>query len=398
MSGKIVLYYNDLVFRPSASFLFKDFGQVPYVLAQMHGAELEFWIATRDVNPGFTEFRGKRVVQFGKAVSRLSSRLDFVNNPLLMRAINRARGVTHLIVFPFSPATDLAVVRRAKRRWPGVKIIMKLDANREFLERIGRDWVRRQGRRLRLPRQCDHYRALLEQSDVVICETTECERILREGFLGLDLDARLARVFSGLSEAWLSELGVRQVGARERKRSIIVSGRISSRQKNTVAILDAGPPPDGWTVDFIGDVDPALAKSIALHRALNPAFDRQYRFHGRIDDKRSYFALMMNARALLMNSRGGEGFPNVYAEAHYCGLTIATSDVSGAFDATGGGRWGLIYPRDDVAAIRDALQALTERVGQHDGDPEFDAYRRDFIWEHSLNQPAIRRVFEAPLG
>lgn len=95
-----------------------------------------------------------------------------------------------------------------------------------------------------------------------------------------------------------------------------------------------------------------------------------------------------------MNSRGGEGFPNVFAEAHYCGLVIVSSDVSGAADATDQGRWGVVYPPEDAAALRAALSTLPDRAGVERGNPEIEKYRRRFIWEHSLDQPVIRRLFD----
>lgn len=393
MRPKIVLYYNDLVFRPSESFLFKDFGQVPFVLSELYGTDLEYWIAASDTNPDFSSFRGRRVRQFGKSLRRLPVRLDFLRNAELNRAIDRDEDLTHFILFPFTPLADLLVARRVRRRRPAARIILKLDTNLEYLEAVAADWGRYCRHPLRFARQCHHYRELLRMADVVLCETSDCERVLRAGFLGLDLADKLVKTFSGLSEAWLSSIGVADTPADVRRDTIVVSGRISSWQKYTQLILDAGPPPPGWTIEFIGAVDEYLQEVIALHRATNSAFDDQYRFHGAIDDKRAYFGKLMQARALLMNSRGGEGFPNVFAEAHFCRLFVIASDVSGADDATDSGRWGMIYSRENVEALRAALQALPLRIKDRRDSPALEAYRRRFIWEHSLNQPAIRRLF-----
>lgn len=391
---KIVLYYNDLVFQPSESFLYKDFGQVPYVLSELYDTDLEYWIGAAKPNPDLGCFRGKRVRQFGKSLGWLPARLDFLRNRALHRAIDRELDLTHLVLFPFTPLTDLSVVRRVRRRRPDAKIIIKLDANRDYLDALQTDWRRTRRSPVRFARQWHHYHALLNLADLVVCETSDCERMLRDGFLGLELRGKLAKTFSGLSERWLASIGVRDTGAGARRRSIIVSGRISSWQKNTALIFEAGPPPPGWTIEFVGEVDSALQTAIDARRAADPEFDAHYRFHGVVTDKRAYFDILMRAQVLLLNSRGGEGFPNVFAEAHFCRLFIVTSDVSGAEDATDSGRWGLICPRDDAAALRAALQALPKLVPSHRDGAAQDAYRQCFVWEHSLDQPVIRRLFD----
>ncbi len=394
MQPKIVLYYNDLVYRPSESFFFKDFGQVPYVLSELFNTDLEYWISASHLNPDLDRFREKRVRQFGKTLRQLPGRLDFLKNTRLYRAIDRDPDLTHLVLFPFTPLTDLMVARRLRRRRPDARIIVKLDTNREFLDAMAAEWCRWQKHPLRFTRQCHHYRELLRMADLVLCETSECEAILRGMFLDLDLDGKLAKTFSGLSQAWLQSIGVKDVPDEDRRSAIMVSGRISSLQKNTALVFEAGPPPPGWTIEFIGEIDAQLEETIACHRATDRRFDEHYRFHGAIADKRRYFDLLMHARALLMNSIGGEGFPNVFAEAHYCGLAIVSSDVSGAADATDHGRWGVVYPRQDAAALRSALGTLPDRAGFERGNPEIEEYRRRFIWEHSLDQPVIRRLFD----
>ena len=391
MPHKLVLYYNDLVYQPSESFLHKDFGQMPYVLADLHDAALEYWIAAANPNSGFTQFRGRRVRQFAKNRRLLPARLDRWRNRALYHAIDRAKEVTHLVMFLFTPATDLVVARRARRH--GTRIILKLDTNTDYLDRIAVSWHRHErGWRRRLG-QAHHYRELLRIADVVICETSACEAILRANFLGLDLRDKLVKTFSGLSERWLAELRLTEPHAR-RHRSIVVSGRISSHQKHSETILAAGPPPAGWTIDFVGEVDDALQQTIDRYRLADQAFDDRYRFHGAITDKRAYFALLMQAQALLLNSRGGEGFPNVFAEAHHARLMIVTSDISGADDATGGGRWGMVYAADDAGALRHTLAALPARIAAAACDPVPDSFRRQFLWEYSLDQRVIRRLFE----
>lgn len=393
MPGKIVLYYNDLEFSPSDAFLTRDFGQVPFVLAQKHRLDLEYWISAEHPNPAYVSFRGKPVRQYTKALRALPRRLDFLKNRRLYRDLAETPELTHLVLFPFTPVTDIHVARAVKRRHPAAKLIVKLDTNADFLRSVEADWQRHGRRWSRRLRQSHYYRELLAMADAIICETTVCEAILRADFLGLKLEHKLAKTFSGVSETWLASLGVSPVAQAPRGNSIVVSGRLSIPVKYTSLIFEAGGPPPGWTIEFVGEIDEALQRTIDSYRAGDADFEQRFRFHGVITDKRAYYDILMRSRALLMNSRGPEGFPNVYADAHFSGLFIVTSDIASSIDATGDGRWGIIYQRENAAALRAALDALPERIAAFENDPEATTYRRAFIWEHSLDQPAIRNAF-----
>lgn len=392
MAGKIVLYYNDLKFQPSESFLQKDFGQVPYVLADLYGMDLEYWISATRPNVAFQSFRGRKVRQFGKNPLIRQDRLDVLRNRALYRQVEREPDVTHFVIFPFTPMTDLAVARRAKRR--NAKIILKLDTNVDYLSSLANSWRSHNGQWGQRLTQAWHYRELLRISDLVICETTAAYDMLSCNFLNLDISNKLTKIFSGISEKWFDSLGVCKIPYRDRHNSIIVSGRISSHQKHTETILAAGPPPRGWTIDFIGSIDQNLKDIIDKYRQADPEFDNRYRFHGTITDKLKYYSLLMRAKALLLNSRGGEGFPNVFAEAHKCDLLIVTSDISGAADATNNGKWGIIYAADDTAALKHALNILPDRAKISQGKSIPDDYLRRFIWEYSLDQLPFHRIFE----
>ena len=393
MPGKIILYYNDLVYSPSESFLGKDFGQVPYVLSELYDCELQYMIAASNPNLEFVSFRGKNVVQYAKSLRWIPARLDVFSNYRLYADVACMTDLDYLVVFPFTPLTDFMVVRSAKRGNPLAKIILKLDANIEFLAKAEQDWARVIARKNNLFKQVSYYRKLLQIADIVICETSATYEMLSAKYMGLTLSDKLVKTFNGVSEGWLCSLGVDPSVNAGRHSAIIVSGRLSEYVKNTALILDAGPPPPGWTIEFVGEIDGTLEAEIDRHRAKNPDFDCQYRFHGLVTDKRRYFDILCRGRALLMNSRGPEGFPNVYADAHFARLFIVTSDIASAVDATGGGRWGSIYARDSVEALRQALAELPDRVEKYEADDTVEVYRRNFIWEHSLDQPAIRRVF-----
>ena len=395
MQRKMLSYYNDLVFSPSESFLFKDFGQVPYVLSEIYNLDLEYWISAKNVNKNFNTFRGKSVRQYSKIFNFLPIRLDFLKNINLYLNFYRRKEFNFLLIFPFTPVSDLIVALIARFFNPKIKIILKLDTNIDFLKSLENYWSIDVPIWKKIFKQYYYYRKLLDIASLIICETTDCENFLSSKFMNLNINSKLVKTFSGLSERWISSIGIESGDNSLRRNSIIVSGRISSWMKHTNLIFEAGPPPQGWRIEFVGEVDEELENTIQVYRRTCPDFDNYYVFHGLVVDKVAYYNILKTARVLLMNSRGFEGFPNVFAEAHFCRLFILSSDVSGARDATDDGRWGAIYPVGSARCLRSAFDALPERVATFDEQTgnDYEKYRQAFIWENSLNQPAFRDVF-----
>jgi glycosyltransferase involved in cell wall biosynthesis len=391
---KIILYYNDLVYKPSESFLYKDFGQVPLVLAETHDLHLEYWLNANKPNPGFTSFHGHPVHQFKKSLKLLSDRLDLLKNFHLHRTINVRSDISYFILFPFTPVSDYVVARRIKSKNPRAKIIVKLDANADFLRSIQDDWFKSSDKWWRYLRQSRFYRSLLNIADLIICETDQCREILERQFLGLTLHEKIVQVYSGVNGSLLNSMGVYEQSVSNHRQAIIVSGRISAHQKYSELIFEAGPPPEGWTIEFVGAVDDHFERKISEYRAKIKNFDQHYKFHGVVEDKREYFKILMGARALLMNSRGNEGFPNVFAEAHFCRLFILASDVSGAAEATGNGRYGIIYERESAASLRAALLELPSRIDNLGNEPGLSEHRAKFLWQNSLSQRSINKIFQ----
>lgn len=396
MKRKMISYYNDLVFSPSEAFLHKDFGQVPYVLSEIYNIDLEYWISAKNIDNNFNLFRGKIVRQFKKMLKFLPNKLDIFKNISLYWYFYKNKNISHLLIFPFTPVSDVALAMIARFFNPDIKIILKLDTNKDFLRSIEVEWSKKMPLWKAVFRQYFYYRKLLDISNLIICETTDCENFLHLKFMELNLSSRLVKTFSGLSQRWMSSIGVVSSKDTNRRNSIIVSGRISSWMKHTSLIFEAGPPPQGWRIEFVGEIDEELENVIRLHRGNCPDFDDYYVFHGLVVDKAAYYDILTTARVLLMNSRGFEGFPNVFAEAHFCRLFILSSDVSGARDATHDGRWGITYPVGSTRGLRSAFDALAERVADFDAqtDTDYEIYRQNFIWENSLNQPPFRDVFE----
>ncbi len=390
----ILNYYNDLVFQPSELFLHKDFGQVATVLGALHGQRVVHLICCKESNKDLSTFSGANVVQAKKWFPWLPAKLDFIKNLVAYQFLLQHRGqFSCLVMFPFCPPSDLLIAKLFLALNPAAKIIVKLDANLAYLEQLQASY---QVNPSNCFRQHYYYRRILDIADVVIYETRKVGRLLSHGnFLGICKSSKFLNIFNGISQDQVAIALDKKSNelAPTRDNIIIFSGRLGSPDKNVELIFKSDPVPEGWKLKFVGSLDKAFMAVVDHYRACDPKFDKKYEFTGEISNKKLYFKELSTAKILLLCSNK-EGFPMVYAEAHYFGLHIITTDVSGSEEATDNGQIGKIIPRNDPIALRVALHSVCSNVNF---DKLIDAGRaygeRHFIWEQSLKNPIIESLF-----
>lgn len=78
---------------------------------------------------------------------------------------------------------------------------------------------------------------------------------------------------------------------------------------------------------------------------------------GHVDDIRAVWA---QADIAVLPSRGGEGVPMSLVEAAACGRPLIATDVPGCREIARPGVNGLLVPRDDPAALADAIETLAK--------------------------------------
>lgn len=84
---------------------------------------------------------------------------------------------------------------------------------------------------------------------------------------------------------------------------------------------------------------------------------------GHVDDINAFWAA---CHISCVPSRGGEGLPRVLLEAAACGRPNVTSNTPGCIDFVRDGETGFVVPREDVAALTDALRRLaSDRALRH---------------------------------
>jgi GalNAc-alpha-(1->4)-GalNAc-alpha-(1->3)-diNAcBac-PP-undecaprenol alpha-1,4-N-acetyl-D-galactosaminyltransferase len=388
----ILNYYNDLVYKPSEIFLNKDFGMVATVLGSIHDKSVIHLICCNERNGLLCQFSGNFVFQAKKNLRFLSSRLDiFKNFSAYWFLLRNRKSFNVLVMFPFCPPSDFLIAKLFLAFNPGAKIVLKLDANLNNLLLLQASYKAAPHSRLR---QHFYYRGLLEMADIVIYETVDVGRLFsNDCFLGVDLSNKSLNIFNGLSENQVKNtVGV--ISPRNLRENVIIfSARLWAPEKNVELIFRSDPVPKGWKINFIGAMDKSFSRLIEKYRAKDPSFDEKYNFLGEIKDKKAYFHEISKGRVFLLCSNK-EGFPLVYAEAHYFGLYIITTDVSGATEATCDGRYGKIIPVNDPVALRDVLLKVCNEsfLSEVTRDAHNYGYGK-FIWEHTLRAPEIEKIF-----
>lgn len=389
----ILNYYNDLTFRPSELFLAKDFGEVATVLGDIHGQAVEHLICCNEANRDLVAFAGNKVTQASKRLRFLPRKLDLLKNLSAYRFLWSTRGkFSTLVMFPFWPSSDLLVAWLFKKLNPGSRVIVKLDANLAHLESLQNAYVRSS---INPCRQHVFYARILKLADLVIHETRAVGKLLATaGFLGLGAQPKFLNVYNGVSSRRIAATGSRDPATSVRESIIVFSGRLSAPQKNVELIFRSDPVPPGWRIRFLGPVDETFRAIIESYRKDDPEFDKKYEFAGELRDKKTYYDELSRARILLLCSVW-EGFPMVYAEAHFFGLYIVTTDVSGAEEATDSGRFGTVVANNDPAALRAALHVACIETDLDKAVADARVYgKAHFVWEDSLRDDAIERLFE----
>jgi len=236
---------------------------------------------------------------------------------------------------------------------------------------------------------------ILRLANTVVYETKKVGHLLKdENFLGINCPEKYINIFNGVSKNRISKILATSHRDVPREKIIIFSGRLSSPQKNVELIFKSDPVPHGWKIRFLGTVDDAFRSVVDYYRQRDSQFNEKYEFFGEVTNKADYYRELMTGKILLLCSNW-EGFPMVYSEAHYFGLYIVTTDVSGAAEATDDGRLGTVIPAGDAVALR---QALHDACTQIDIDKAVDSAREygqsHFVWEDSLRAIPLEQELE----
>ncbi len=338
--------------------LFKDIGMIPYTLGREFGYSSRVATLRREASY--------------PSLDRLSDGLglEFIpydggaENDAVLRYVERhAREIDVLQVYHWLPA-PLSWLAAYKALNPGGVAYLKLDAGRQVLATPFAELF--DG-----PQQ-----TALEMCDLITVETTELHR-----GLGSAWPVRVELLPNGFDDAGLGS----PVASAEKDDGILSVGRLGTWEKATDVLVQAYarafPLLGGYPLSLVGTVEPDFHDTVRGLLDTRPELEGSIELTGPIRDRQRLWQMYRSARVFCLPSRY-ECLPVVLAEALAAGCWLVCSDTPAAEDVTDGGRFGDIFPVDDVDALATCL--LRASVPGDDSPglcSEAQEYARDrFAW------------------
>lgn len=228
-------------------------------------------------------------------------------------------------------SSHIPMVRLFKQLKPDGKVILKLDANLIWEDRI--------------PFQEADYREFLERCDVITVESKKLKRYLSRKWPykieylpngSVDTNSRIRTEYE------------------DKENTILTVGRIGNQQKANEILMEAfrlaAPSIPGWKLKLIGSIEDNFQPYIQSFLLRNPELKDRMIFAGKIVDKVQLEEEYRKAKIFALTSRL-EGAPNVLAEAARNGCYILCSNIDAVEEATDCGRCGRSFEIDDYRAL-----------------------------------------------
>lgn len=221
---------------------------------------------------------------------------------------------------------------------PTGKVFLKLDANEWYIKQFDINETNIKG---------SH--RILQECTLISVETKELYE-----YLNLQWPISIKYLPNGFYD-----FGKREKVHFQQKENIICTvGRIGLYLKANEILLEAfkiasSSIPD-WKLEIIGPIETDFAGYIASFFEDNPELVEKVIFTGEISDKDILAQEYKKAKIFCTTSRL-ESFGLVFAEAASNGCFIITSDVISAKDVTDSGKYGDVFPKEDISQLAQLL-------------------------------------------
>jgi glycosyltransferase involved in cell wall biosynthesis len=334
----------------------KDVGMIPYVLGRDHGYDARLATFANDaVYPSLADVPGL-------SLEVIPAAPDGTPEEAVLGWLQREAGAIDVLqVYHWLPAT-LELVSAYRRANPSGVVWLKLDANRAVVERPFTEQF--SAREQKIIRACD----------LVTVETRELHQRLLA-----DWPMRVELVPNGYDERTHMPF---PYAAKEDV--VCTVGRLGTYQKGTDVLVEAFVRTcrllTGYELCLVGSMEPAFARWLDERLAGEPELAGRIVLTGELG-RAEVDAELRRARIFCLPSRW-EGFGLVLPEALAAGCRLVVSDTPAARDVTDGGRFGDVFPVDDVDALATCLlRACTPGDDSAGLAAEAQVYARDtFAW------------------
>lgn len=229
-----------------------------------------------------------------------------------------------------------SMVQHYKKLRPDGKVILKLDANIYWEDRI--------------PFKDPTYEAFLSQCNLITVESKRLKKHLSQKW-----PYRIDYVPNGTNDFSLRET----VEYSVKENVILTVGKIGSSPKANEILMEAfqvvADKLPNWKVKLIGSIEESFKSYIEQFFLKYPKLQDRIIFTGKIIDKDILEDEYKKAKVFVISSRIEGGTPNVWVEAARNGCSIVCSRIDAVDEATDWERCGKSFEIDNVSQLSQVL-------------------------------------------
>lgn len=233
-----------------------------------------------------------------------------------------------------------AMVPLYKKLRPDGKVILKLDANSGWMDRLSMS--------------NESLYKMYENCDLITCESKRLKEHLSKKW-----PFQIDYVVNGS----LDNLFLHKPSSYQQKENILLTvGRIGTAQKANHILLEAFAMyhdcyPD-WTLRLVGSVEPSFEPYINDYFSRYPELIDRVILTGKITDKEKLYEEYQKAKVFAITSVYEGGTPNVFSEAAYYGCYTICSDIDASYEFTNGSKCGSVFPVGDSSSLAEILKQV----------------------------------------
>ncbi|WP_228551725.1 glycosyltransferase family 4 protein [Paenibacillus sp. B01] len=235
--------------------------------------------------------------------------------------------------------THVPMVELFKRLRPDGKILLKLDANMDWIEKISLT--------------DGEEKKLLSLADVITVESKKLKQ---------HLSRKWPYVIEYVPNASVDFTPREEIHYKEKENIILTVGRIGSRQKATEILLEAFAEAayaiPGWKLRLVGGIEDSFHAFIDQYFIRFPELKSRIVFTGKIVDKSALELEYKKAKVFVLSSILEGGTPNVWVESARNGCYTVCSNIDAVNEATNWGRSGTNFDWYDFVELSQILKKI----------------------------------------
>lgn len=276
------------------------------------------------------------------------------------------------ILFCFGPyPTYSELLPVYKKLRPDGKVILKLDANLEWMDRI--------------PYKHPMYEAIFSNCDLITCECALVKKYI---------SAKWPYKVDYVPNGFLDVFPFPKTEYSLKENTILTVAEIGRNEKNHPLLLEAFAKcadmiPD-WKLKLVGSIRDDFRTYIDNYYNIYPELRNRVIFTGPITDKNELYNEYAKAKVFALTS-DFEGMPNVFAEAARAGCYTVCSEIEAADEFIGFGKNGKKFPIGDTNRLSEIFIEICNESFESVFSENFSAIK-DYANRYFRYETMVRKL------